>query len=134
MEIPYLRTAAVKRGAVPEVLDQLEARATAYFTGKRVSEPDLDLWLSTHVQTWELHNMSYAEFMAFPGTWRGTQGHLHHPPPTGFHTRRPVTRSLTPEELAAHNEQAAREGWSQAYKNERARALQQTPLPAEEAR
>ena len=131
MEIPYLRTAAVTRGAVPEVLDQLEARAQAHFAGKQVSEQDLDTWLSTHVETWELHGMTLTEFMAYPGEWRGTQGHLHHPPPTGFHTRRPVTRSLTPAELAAHKEQAAQEGWSLAESTEKARVLQQTPAPPE---
>ena len=110
MDIPYLRAAAVKRGAVPEALDQLEARAHAHFAGKRVSEQDLDTWLSTHVQTWELHGMAYAEFMAVPDTaWRMTQGHVHHPPPRAAHPRRPAPDFRpTPEQQTSWTRSRAR--------------------------
>ena len=73
--------------------------------------------------------MTRAEFDAQPWSWRMDQGHAQHPPPTGAHPRRPVYRSLTPAELAAHDAQAAREGWSRAEYTERARALQQSPPP-----
>ena len=130
MEIPYLREAALKRGAVPEVLDALEARAQAHFAGKPVSESDLDTWLQTQVQTWELHGMSYAEFKAVPDpAWQMTQGHRHHPAPAGPHSRRPTTRPLTPAELAAHQAEAAEKGWSWSEANEHARAKQQSPPP-----
>jgi hypothetical protein len=76
---------------------------------------------------WEKLGLSQEAFEKLPPSTRSALEREHNPQPP--EKRRPVTRDLTAAELATLGEQAAREGWSQAEYTEKARALQQTPLP-----
>ena len=132
MDLRQIHAAILARGITVKALDQVVARCqTRFGESANVTPHDLEQFLDD-LSAWDRLGMSRAEFDAQPWSWRMDQGHAQHPPPTGAHPRRPVYRSLTPAELAALKAQAAQEGWSPADYNERARVLQQTPLPAQE--
>ena len=128
MDRQQIHEAALAQHVVPQALDQVVARVQAHFGDAQPSPQALSDYIGG-LDVWDKIGMEKQEFLGKPGTWQMDQAHVVAPPPAGFHSRRPKTRSLTPTELAAHNEQAALEGWSKAYATERARVLQQTPLP-----
>ena len=74
------------------------------------------------VPLWERLGLTEQDFLAMPPAWRLDQARRFAPPPV---RRRPVTRALTPAELAALQQ----EGLTGAAYTERARQLQQTPAP-----
>jgi hypothetical protein len=127
METPQIHAAAAAAGIAPEAFDQVTARVQAHFAGRTPTPADLDTFLAG-LPTWEKAGIAYAIFAKLhPNTRRDVHRTYNPQPPQPVHSLRPVTRSLTPEELAAHDAQAAREGWSRAEYTEKARALQQTP-------
>lgn len=104
-----------------QALDALAVRAEAHFGQKEPSDAELAAFLSA-VPTWELHAMTREDFLDMPSVWRLEQGHLHHPPTTTAHPRRPTKRDLTAEELASI------EGLPWDLRHTRGREMQQTPL------
>ena len=122
-------TVARTQHIAPQALDTIVAQAQAHFTGASPKPADLAAYIGA-LSTWAKAGIPWEVFEKLPPGTRIALDRTHNPtPPPAVHSRRPVTRPLTPAELAAHNEQAVREGWSQAEYRERARVVQQTPLP-----
>jgi hypothetical protein len=79
METQRVHDAALKRGAAPQALDAITARATAHFGGTDPSPAELDAFLTT-LPTWDLHAMTQDAFYDMPATWRSAQWYQQHPP------------------------------------------------------
>ena len=131
MDVRQIQELALQRGVTVRAVDAIVTRVQAHFAGATPSPHEIGQFIEG-LFVWDKIGMEQQEFLGKPGTWQMDQARVFEPPPAGAHPRRPVTRNLTPEELAAHDAQAAREGWSQAEYIEKARALQQTPAPTEE--
>ena len=125
METHAIHEAALKQGIARQALDHVTAKVQAHFAGATPKPADLAAYLSG-LPVWDKAGLDYATFEKLHPHARRQLYETHHPtPPPPVHSRRPVTRSLTPAELAALDA----EGLTGAARTERGRAMQQTPLP-----
>ena len=120
-----IREAAVRQHIAPQALDQVVAKVLAHFAGATPTPADLEAYLGG-LPTWDKAGLDYAVFDKLHPNAKRHLYETHHPtPPPAVHARRPVTRSLTTEELA----QLQAEGLTGAAYVEKARQMQQTPAP-----
>jgi hypothetical protein len=123
VDTPQIHAAARARGVTEQGLDQVTAKVLARFAGSAPPPAEVEAYIDG-LYVWDKLGMDKATFDSMPVTWRRTQGQVYQPP-VPVHSRRPVTRDLTPEELAALQAQ----GLDRYTYITRARALQQTPRP-----
>jgi hypothetical protein len=128
METKQIREAAVKHGALPQALDEVTRQVLAHFGDGQPRPADVEAFIVA-LPVWTKVGMEKQEFLDKPHTWRIDQARVFEPAPAGAHPRRPVTRVLSPAELAGPE----LAGLTGAAHTEKARAMQQTPAPAEEA-
>jgi hypothetical protein len=121
MDTKQLHEVITQRGIKPEALDQVAARVRSHFEGSNPTPQDVADYILA-LPLWERLGMTEAGFLSYPATWRLDQARAHQAPPG---PRRPVTRELTKEEVAALDA----EGLPWAERREKARQLQQSPLP-----
>lgn len=126
MQTEQIHAAALAHGVQEQALEQVTVKVQAHFAGRNPPPADVEAYISG-LYVWEKLGMDQATFDRMPVTWRKTQGQAFQP--QQVHSRRPVTRDLTPEELTALDEETAREHLTGPERTERARQMQQTPLP-----
>lgn len=123
MQTEQISAAALARGAHQAAVEDIVARATVYFAGADPSPEALDQFLTT-LPVWTLRGIAPEVFAALPPTERMRLEREYRPQPIApVHTRRPVSRVLTPAELATL------EGLPLAECLTRGRQMQQGPPP-----
>ena len=141
MDHNHVAFALGQLGLVPAALEDGLRRAEQYFATRDYTPEAAVTWAQAQRQeaahlfgqpaqassspppVWEQLGMDKTTFDKMPADWRMEQARRLQPPPV--HSRRPVTRPLSVEELAALDA----EGLPWSERRERARQLQQTPLP-----
>jgi len=121
MTTQEIHDAALAQGIAPQALAQVTAQVQAYF-GDGTPTPAAVAQFLTALPVWDKLGMTQEAFLAMPGTWRMDRGRDFAPPPV---SRRPTMRALTAAELA----ELERTGLTGAARIERARQMQQTPVP-----
>ena len=121
METQQIHEMALGLHIVPQALGGVTARVQVHFAGSTPTPAAVEQFL-TALPVWTKVGMDEATFDRMPATWRMDQARSFAPPPP---PRRPVTRALTTEELAALD--AEHLPW--AERTEKARVMQQTPAP-----
>lgn len=122
METQAIREAAVQHGIVPEAIEDVVDLVKTRFAGEQPSPAAVETYLRA-LPTWTKVGMSKEEFYEQPLAWRHSMGHQYAPPSPAVHSRRPVYRTLIPEECATLD------GLPWAERLTRGREMQQTPAP-----
>ena len=123
MDLKSIQTAALERGITVQGLDAVVAKVQARFGDTPPPPQVLGDFLDT-LDIWTKLGLGEAQFLSLPAAERMTMARAF-VPAVPVHPRRPVSRSLTTEELA----QLDAEGLPWAERREKARQMQQTPEP-----
>ena len=123
MDLRLIQAAILERGIAVRALDEVVARVTTRFGDTQPRPADLTTFLDG-LDPWTKLGMDKGTFDKLPPDDRMTLARSFLPP-VPLRPRRPTTRPLSPEELTALDAEGL--GW--AERREKARVLQQTPLP-----